>query len=93
MLSPQRGARLLVPRGLDGLPGRAVAEAAHRDAGSTVYWDLDGQYLGATVGDHRMALPPIAGAHLLTLTDAEGRAIRHPFTMIIGDPPTPPHVP
>ncbi len=85
VLYPERGARLLIPTELDGSRGHAVVEVAHRDAHATIHWDLDGAYLGATSGDHRMALSPTDGPHVLTLTDAEGRILQHPFTVVSAD--------
>ncbi|HEY0978568.1 MAG TPA: penicillin-binding protein 1C [Flavobacteriales bacterium] len=84
VLYPDRGAALLIPVRLDGTVGQAVIEVAHRDQRTTVHWDLDGDFMGSTVGDHRMALAPAEGAHILTLTDAQGRALRHPFRVVRG---------
>ena len=82
MLFPERGARLLLPVDLDGSLGKAVVEVAHRDPRTRVHWDLDGMYLGATMGDHRMALAPEEGRHVLTFTDNAGRSVHHPFHVV-----------
>jgi penicillin-binding protein 1C len=89
VLYPERGARLLIPVELDGSMGRAVVELAHRDGRARVHWDLDGAYLGATVGDHRMALCPEDGGHVLTFTDDAGRSLRHPFRVVRRNGSTP----
>ena len=85
MLYPERGAHLLIPIDLDGTREHAVVEVAHRDPHAVIHWDLDGVYLGATSGEHRMALSPDDGPHILTLTDAEGRMLHHPFTVVSAD--------
>lgn len=89
LLYPVGGSRVLIPRGLSGALGRVVAEAAHRDDGTTLHWDLDGVYLGSTRGDHRMAFNAPAGDHVLTLTDAAGRSLRRTFMVIAANAPHP----
>jgi penicillin-binding protein 1C len=84
VLYPDNGSTVLVPVELDGARGNMVMEVAHRDRNATVHWDLDGTYLGATVGEHRMALSPSDGDHLLTLTDNAGYILRRSFTVVNG---------
>lgn len=94
VLYPPYGTRLLIPLRLDGQRGSAVVEAAHRDIRAIVHWDLDGTYLGSTIGEHRMALSPPDGPHRLTLTDGDGRILRHAFTVVSADHDASlPHVP
>ena len=81
ILYPERDSRLLIPTELDGTRGKAVVEAAHRDPATTVHWDLDGVFIGSTTGDHRMAIDPDDGSHTLTITDAQGRSLRHSFAV------------
>lgn len=88
VLYPDRNAALLLPTLLDGRVGKAVVEVAHRDPRSRLYWDLDGEHLGTTVGDHRLAIAPSVGPHTLTLTDAQGRILRHPFRVVRGGAPS-----
>lgn len=82
VLYPEKDSRLLIPTELDGSRGKAVVEVAHRDPNATVHWDLDGHFIGTTQGDHRMAMDPDDGQHVLTLTDAQGRSLRHSFVVI-----------
>ena len=82
VLYPERDSRLLIPTELDGSRGKAVVEVAHRDPDATVHWDLDGTFIGTTHGDHRMAIDPDDGQHVITLTDAQGRSLRHSFAVI-----------
>jgi penicillin-binding protein 1C len=76
---------LLIPTELDGSRGKAVVEAAHRDPVAHIHWDLDGSFMGTTTGDHRMAMDPPDGPHVLTLTDDHGRSIRHSFVVVSRD--------
>jgi len=84
VLYPGPGARLLIPLELNGERGNALVEVAHRHAGTFIDWDLDGDYVGRTVGDHRLPVSPADGPHVLTLTDAQGHVLRHRFTVVSG---------
>ncbi|MBK9761172.1 MAG: penicillin-binding protein 1C [Flavobacteriales bacterium] len=86
VLYPEYGARLLIPTELDGSRGKAVMEIAHRDMNARVHWDMDGKFLGTTVGEHRMAVDPADGTHLLALTDDHGRLLRHSFVVVSRQP-------
>lgn len=94
VLYPDAGATLLIPVQLDGARGHMVAEVAHRDAHATLFWDLDGRFIGTTTGDHRMALSPPEGRHRLTLTDGNGHVLHRHFTIVTGATDGPPqHAP
>ncbi|MBN2873660.1 MAG: penicillin-binding protein 1C [Spirochaetales bacterium] len=71
-MSPEAGSSLFVPIELDGSPGKAVFRVAHRDRRAKIYWHLDGEYLGESVGDHRMEARPFPGTHELVVVDATG---------------------
>ncbi len=75
LVYPEPGAVVMLARELDGRRGRLVAEAAHREAGATVHWHVDGTFITTTHNTHRAALDLAAGPHRLTLTDAEGRTV------------------
>jgi penicillin-binding protein 1C len=82
MVYPKNNTRLLIPRELDGQAGSSVFELAHRDPGSTVYWHLDGAYVGSTVNVHHMPLNPPYGKHTLTLVDENGMSLQRDFEVI-----------
>ena len=82
LLFPENGISVFIPTELDGSRGAVVAEAAHKDSFASVYWDLDGEYLGMTRTYHQMRIRTEKGGHLLTLTDDRGRQIRRAFTVI-----------
>lgn len=79
---PRHFTRLYVPTELDGSPGAAVFEMAHRNPREVVFWHLDGQYAGQTSGKHQMALNPAKGNHTLSLVDAQGRELSLTFEVI-----------
>ena len=79
---PDHGTELFPPRGLDGSRQQIVLSAAHSDRNATLFWWLDGDYLGSTAGgSHRMAVEPTAGPHSLTLTDERGNRRTIGFTV------------
>jgi len=78
---PEPGSRVFVPIELDGTPGSLVAEAAHRDGNETLYWDLDGDYLGETRRYHQIELRPAPGTHALTVTDTRGERAGRTFAV------------
>lgn len=84
ILYPEQGATLLIPVQLDGTKGNMVVEIAHRNPQATLFWDLDGTFIGTTTGEHRMALSPPPGPHRLTLTDSEGHVLHRNFTVVSG---------
>lgn len=79
LVYPKPNARIFIPRDLDGTPGSAVFELAHRSASATVHWHLDGAYLGNTAKNHRFALNPGEGKHILTLVDDSGVLLESHF--------------
>ena len=72
---PEPGSTLWLPRQLDGSVKGAVFQLAHRDPSATVFWHMDGEYLGQTRYLHQLSLLPEAGDHSLTVVDAEGRTL------------------
>ncbi len=79
---PENGAHVYVPTELDGQAGSMVAVAAHGEPRMTLYWDLDGEYLGFTSSRHEIEISPTPGPHTITVTDSRGnRAVRR-FTNV-----------
>jgi penicillin-binding protein 1C len=72
ILYPQTGARLFIPRDLDGRLEKVAFRVAHREEGCLVHWYLDHRYLGATRNIHRMACAVSKGAHTLDVVDENG---------------------
>ena len=57
-----------------------VFRVAHRDAGTTLWWHMDGAYVGETRIIHEIRLSPQPGRHRLTVTDASGETVTTTFT-------------
>lgn len=79
LIYPREMNRLFIPRQLDGAPGEALFELAHRSPNATVYWYLDQQFLGKTSVFHHFSLRPDPGWHLLTLVDQDGNQLQKRF--------------
>jgi penicillin-binding protein 1C len=82
VLYPDANSRVLIPRELDGKQGRAVFEAVHRRREATIYWHLDGEYLGETHTFHQQSLDMDPGEHILTLVDEKGERVARRFQVL-----------
>jgi len=79
MIYPENGAQLFIPFQLDGTHSKVVLQAAHRNTNAQVHWDIDGQYIGSTTGEHDLTVDLSKGSHRLTLTDQRGRSLQVRF--------------
>ncbi|WP_187270945.1 penicillin-binding protein 1C [Neolewinella aurantiaca] len=56
-------------------------ELAHQDKETTVFWHLDGNYLGETTLFHSLTVDVEKGRHLLTVVDKAGNRLERRFTV------------
>lgn len=82
LIYPRPGARIFLPRELDGTGNSAVFEVAHRTPRMQIFWHMDGNYIGSTKGQHRMLLAPSAGKHTLSLVDESGQYLTRSFEVL-----------
>ena len=82
LIYPKYGAKIYVPTELDGQPGEAIFELAHRIPETTVYWHLDEKYMGKTTTFHQIGLRPCEGEHILTIIDEKGEKLVSKFEVI-----------
>jgi penicillin-binding protein 1C len=85
MIYPKPNATVYIPLEIDGNRGKAVFNAAHRNANATIHWHIDQQYIGTTKNYHQMAVSPTPGKHVLTLTDDNGERLVQVFTVLNKD--------
>jgi penicillin-binding protein 1C len=85
LVFPEQGGTIYVPVDLDGTSGRTVFKAVHRDPRATIFWHLDGAYLGETTELHDMEARPGVGAHVLTIVDGNGEEVVRTFTCLSGE--------
>lgn len=76
---PKDDAKVFVPIDIDNQKSRVVFEVAHRKPETTIYWHLDGVYIGCTRDIHQMGLDPPKGKHILDLVDENGNVISRKF--------------
>ncbi|MDR1930318.1 MAG: penicillin-binding protein 1C, partial [Treponema sp.] len=84
LFNPEEDGAVYIPRELDGREGRIVFQAAHRDQGETIFWHLDGDYMGATRVFHDLEARPGPGFHTLTLVDGGGGRLSRRFEVLSG---------
>ena len=55
----------------------------HRDSGARLFWHMDGEYLGETVGpEHKIEVRPGPGSRTLTVMDEAGRSVSRRFEVL-----------
>jgi penicillin-binding protein 1C len=79
---PASNAKVYIPNELDGEKGEVLFEVAHQKPRSTLYWHLDGLYLGATERYHQMPVRCGAGCHEVVVLDQEGHQLIRSFEVI-----------
>jgi penicillin-binding protein 1C len=82
MIYPDRNAKLVVPRELDGSKGYIVFELAHKHPSQKVFWHLNNSYYATTEHQHKLQMQPKLGKHVLNLVDEEGNSLDCPFEIV-----------
>lgn len=82
ILYPREGFEIYVPIDLSGNKGRCVFKATHKRPEATLFWHMDGDYLGSTKHLHQLALNPEKGVHILEITDEAGESQVARFTIL-----------
>ena len=83
IIYPQDGMTVAAPVALDARSQGVVFSAAHSDPQATLFWHLDGDYLGQTAhGEHKIKVVPAPGPHVLTVVDANGHSAAVRFTAL-----------
>ena len=75
LIYPHPNTKVYLPTDAQGRTQFVVCKAAHQNRDATIYWHLDGQYLGSTYQDHQWTIQPPKGTHTLMLMDQEGNKI------------------
>jgi penicillin-binding protein 1C len=82
MIYPQNNTKLFIPIELDGKPGSVIFNLAHRKPNAKVFWHIDDTYIGETQHEHKLALRPSVGKHVLTVMDESGERVRLDFEVL-----------
>ena len=79
---PNADTQVYIPLELDGKRGKTVFEAVHRNANATLYWHVDGSYIGSTRTYHQQPLDLPAGPHIVTIVDDAGNRLERSFEVL-----------
>jgi penicillin-binding protein 1C len=82
LIYPKSDAKIFIPKNITGQYERVVLQATHRQADATLYWHMDGSYLGETKTLHHLEINPTAGRHVLTLVDEQGLSLAKSIEII-----------
>lgn len=79
---PENYAKVFIPKGLDGTPEKMVVEVSCRNSGETLFWHLDGSFIGETSDIHKLAISANKGSHTLTIVDRHGNSVQRIFEVL-----------
>ncbi len=82
LVYPFENASIYIPTDIGGTRQKTIAQAVHQDDDSTLYWHLDGEYLGSTEIFHTMAIDTDQGKHLLLVIDNDGNRVSGKFEVL-----------
>jgi penicillin-binding protein 1C len=82
IIYPREDFKIYVPVDQSGEKSQCILKATHKNAGTTLFWHLDGNYIGSTRKFHQLSLLPKIGKHTLTVTDLEGETTSCKFEVI-----------
>ena len=82
LIYPDDRLMVYLPKGNDGKKGLVIYQAAHRRSGATLFWHLDGEFLGSTRDIHQMADSPTPGNHKLLIVDELGNSSTRYFKVV-----------
>jgi len=69
---PKNNATIILAKNLEGKLDPLVFKVLHKDPKETIYWYLDGVFMGASSGIHEMAMRPSSGGHEVFVVDTKG---------------------
>ncbi len=83
VIYPKHNSQMFIPKEIDGKKGNAIFEAAHRIAGTKIYWHIDNKFVMETTDFHKISVAPTVGKHILTLIDENGEELKINFEIIV----------
>lgn len=82
LIYPQNPTSIYLPVDLQGNKSAVVFEAAHRNLSAILYWHIDNEYKGTTIGQHQQSFIIDAGQHKLILVDDAGNTLEQKFEVV-----------
>ncbi|MBP8725962.1 MAG: Penicillin-binding protein 1C [Saprospiraceae bacterium] len=83
---PQPGTRIYLPIGFELRQSQVVFRAMHRDPAISLFWFVDGQFLGTTSEIHQRSYLASPGKHRLQVRDAYGNSATATFECAQSEP-------
>jgi penicillin-binding protein 1C len=78
ILYPIDGGKISIPKDSDG---GITAKIFYGSQSKTLFWDLNGEYIGTTSSLHEAVIYPIKGKNKLTISDENGNVFASSFTV------------
>jgi penicillin-binding protein 1C len=72
IIYPAHHMKIFLPVDLDQKQQSLVFHAAHQDSKKKIFWHIDNEYIGTTIGKHQIAYQPEPGKHTILLVDEQG---------------------
>ncbi len=82
LVYPQQYTNVFIPRNLDGSSSSMMLEVSHRYPNTTIFWYLDGKFIGQTTSRHQLPLITGIGKHFLTVQDEFGESRQIEFNVL-----------
>jgi len=79
---PKKFTQIYLPRDYSGELQPVIFEIAYNQPEKSLFWYLDGKYVGTTQNIHKLALKPEPGRHRITVSDTEGNSIQKYITIV-----------
>jgi penicillin-binding protein 1C len=79
---PRPGFKIYIPYEQSEEKGRLILKATHKNNTATIFWHLDGKYIGATQKFHQMEVLPAKGKHILEVIDEQGESVTCIFEIV-----------
>lgn len=82
LIYPYSGSDIYIPRGDGNMHGESIWRATHRNPHATIYWHLNGTFIGSTRGKHELPVSPEPGSYTLTLVDDRGEMVKRKIRVL-----------
>lgn len=80
---PRNGVKVYIPVDERGEKSKCILKATHKNTDATLFWYLDGEYMGSTEKFHQVQAIPGGGKHELSITDNHGETVQCSFEVIV----------
>lgn len=85
LIYPKNNAKIYIPLEIDGVRGKVIFNAAHRNPKSKIYWSVDREFITTTTDFNQIAITPTNGLHVITLVDDQGNTLQQRFEVLDKD--------